>query len=234
MTDTEQGLALHDGRQLPTTKDLRTVLREGLDAIQAEEWEKRGGAEVEQPEDAYALLRRYGAMTETATEYRNAFADFVKDVADRSREEMALMHGEQDGVPNQDSVAVPDIDGTTVRVRVTKENVRTFDLDAIITAALVDMLAEEDVSDALTEMFQSEFRGDADTSVSALTWVLAEGVRRVLACGKFEAQVTKVNALAKRAAGRGDDKLASTVTGAIEKKTKLKGVTVAREYPKEK
>lgn len=234
MSTDEQGLVLHDGVRLPTTKSLRTVLREGLDAVQAEEWERRGGAEVAKPEDAYALIRRYGAMNDDAIEYRNAFGDFVKDIQERSREELSLMHGEQDGVPNQDSVAVPDRDGTAIRVKVAKENVRTFDLDAIITAAVVDMLAEEDVSAALAEMFQAEFAGQADTTVRHLTWVLAEGVRRVLATGKIEPQVTKVNALAKRAAGRGDDALASTVTGAVEKKTLIKGVTIAREYPKEK
>lgn len=233
MTEPDVGLVLHDGQRLPTTKSLRTVLREGLDAIQAEEYAARGGAEVEKPEDAYALIRRYAAVEETAVDYGRAFLDFAKDVRERSGEQLALMYGEQDGVPNADA-AVPDTDGTTIRVKRQHENRYQFDVDTIISAAVVDMLADPDVNDALTEMFQSEFRGDGENAIRSLTWVIAEGVKRVLATGKFEAQVTKVKALAKQAASRGDDKLASTVTGAIDKKTRLKGITLDREQPKEK
>jgi hypothetical protein len=233
MTEPDVGLVLHDGQQLPTTKSLRTVLREGLDALQAEEYAARGGAEIEKPEDAYALIRRYAAVEETAVDYGRAFLDFAKDVRARSGEQLSLMYGEQDGVPNDDAV-VPDTDGTKIRVKRDHANSYTFDVDSIISAAVVDMLADDDVSEALAEMFQAEFKGDAQVSVSALTWVLAEAVKRVLATGKFEAQVTKVKALANAAAGRGDDKLASTVKGAITKKTQLKGFKIEREQPKEK
>lgn len=233
MTDQEKGLALHDGRQLPSTKDLRTVLREGLDAIQAEEYAARGGAEVAKPEDAYALLRRFAAVEETAVDYSRAFGDFAKEVRERSGEQLSIMYGEQNGIPNADA-SVPDADGTTIKVKRQHENRYSFDLDSIISGAVVLMLADPDVNEALTEMFQAEFRGDAQTSVSALSWVLGEAVRRVLATGKFEAQVTKVKKLADDAAKSGDDKLASTVTGAIDKKTRLKGITLDREQPKEK
>lgn len=232
-TEPEKGLALHDGRQLPTTKDLRTVLREGLDAVQAEEYERRGGAEVEKPEDAYALLRRFAKMAETARDYRNAFADFAKDIEARSGEELSTMYGEQDGVPNADA-SVPDTDGTVIKVRRDHANSYSFDLDAIISGAVVGMLADEEVREALAAMFHAEFGGDADTSVSLLSWVLGEAVRRVLATGKFEPQVTKVRALAKAAAAIGDDALSSTVTGAVKKTTRLKGIRVEREFPKEK
>lgn len=233
MTDQEQALVLHDGRQLPTTKDLRTVLREGLDAVQTEEYEKRGGAEVAKPEDAFALLRRFAGMEETAVDYGRAFLDFAKEIRDRSGEQLAIMYGEQDGVPNADA-SVPDIDGTTIKVKRQHENRYSFDLDSIISGAVVLMLADPEVNDALAEMFQSEFKGDADNSIRCLSWVLGEAVRRVLATGKFEAQVTKVKKLAADAAKSGDDQLASTVTGAIDKKTRLKGITLDREQPKEK
>jgi hypothetical protein len=233
MTEPDAGLILHDGQQLPTTKNLRTVLREGLDAVQAEEYAKRGGAEIEKPEDAYALLRRYGAMAETATDYSRAFADFAKDVKSRSGEQLSIMYGEQDGVPNGDA-SVPDLDGTTIKVQREHENKYTFDLDSIITGVVVGMLADPEVNEALAEMFQAEFRGDAEVSISSLSWVLGQAVHRVLATGKFEAQVTKVKALAKAAAAAGDDALSSTVTGAIKKTTRLKGIKVEREYPREK
>ena len=233
MTDQEKGLALHDGRQLPTTTDLRTVLRQGLDAVQAEEYEKRGGAEVEKPEDAYALLRRYGAMAEQAGDYSRAFADFVKEVKGRAGDELSTMYGEQDGVPNADA-SVPDTDGTTIKVQRDHANSYSFDLDAVISAVVVGMLSDPEVNEALAEMFQAEFRGDGENSIRHLSWALGEAVRRVLATGKFEGQVTKVRALAKAAAASGDDALASTVTGAIKKTTTLKGIKVTREYPKEK
>lgn len=233
MTDPEKGLALHDGRQLPTTRDLRTVLREGLDAVQQEEYEKRGGAAVSKPEDGYALLRRFGAMEETATDYMRAFGDFAKDVRERSGEQLAIMYGEQDGVPNDDAT-VPDLDGTTLKVKRQHENKYSFDLDSIISGTVVGMLSDPEVSEALAEMFQAEFRGDPQVSISSLTWVLAEAVKRVLSTGKFEPQVTKVKKLAAQAASTGDDQLASTVTGAIKKTTRLKGITITREQPKEK
>ena len=233
MTDETQGLALHDGRHLPTTADLRTVLHEGLDAVQAEEWEKRGGAEVAKPEDAYALLRRYGAMAETATDYSRAFADFVKEIKGRAGDELSTMYGEQDGVPNSDA-AVPDTDGTTIKVQRDHANSYAFDLDAIISAAVIGMMNDSEVNDALAAMFQAEFKGEPDATIRHLSWVLGEAVRRVLAVGKFEAQVTKVRALAKDAAAAGDDQLASTVTSAIKKTTVLKGIKITRDQPKEK
>lgn len=233
MTDEEKGLVLHDGQQLPTTSNLRTVLREGLDAVQAAEYAARGGAEVEKPEDAYALIRRYGAMAETGTDYMRAFADFVKEIKVRSGEQLSIMYGEQDGVPNADA-SVPDLDGTTIKVQREHENKYSFDLDSVISGATAHMLADPEVNEALAEMFQAEFRGDVETSVASLSWVLAEAVKRVLATGKFEPQVTKVKALAKNAAAVGDDALSSTVTGAIKKTTRLKGIRVEREYPKEK
>jgi len=233
VTDQEKGLALHDGRQLPTTRDLRTVLREGLDAVQAEEYAARGGAEVEKPEDAYALLRRFGAMEETAVDYMRAFGDFAKEIRVRAGEQLSIMHGEQDGVPNADA-AVPDTDGTTIKVKREHANSYSFDLDAVISGTIVLMLADPEVNEALAEMFQAEFKGEAETTIRHLSWVLGEGVRRVLATGKFEAQVTKVKALAKAAAGAGNDSLASTVTGAIKKTTVLKGFKIEREQPKEK
>lgn len=233
MTEPDMGLVLHDGQQLPTTTNLRTVLREGLDAVQAEEYAKRGGAEVAKPEDAYALLRRYAAMAETATDYSRAFADFAKEVKGRSGDELSTMYGEQDGVPNADAV-VPDTDGTTIKVQRDHANSYAFDLDAIISAAVVGMMADPEVNEALRLMFHSEFTGAADATIRHLSWVLGEAVRRVLAVGKFEAQVTKVKALAKAASAAGDDQLASTVTDAIKKTTVLKGIKVTREYPKEK
>src|ERR1700754_2924164 len=125
-------LILHDGRQLPATPDLRRALREGVDSVLADELAKAG--EIKTPEDAASLVRRFGAMTETLTDYGRAFGDTAKIVKDVLREHVLLtVNGDSDGVPNG-SIQVTDTDGSTITVRPDVVNEHRFDLDALISA----------------------------------------------------------------------------------------------------
>lgn len=231
----DQGLVLVDGRRLPETTDLRRALKLGLDQVLTEGYEARGGAEVEKPEDAYPLLRRLGALSETARDYGRAFTDFAREVEARAGDDLAEMYGEQDGIPNQ-GAKVPDADGTTVSVQPDYVNEYSFDLDALINGVVVDLVSngDDEARAALAAMFKAEFEGDAETSVRNLCWVLVEVVQRVLALGKFTPQVTKTRALSKSLSTHGQDGLASTIGDATKKNVKHKGIKITREHPKEK
>ena len=229
----EKGLVLHDGRKLPATTDLRRALREGLDSVLAQEFNARGGQEVARPEDAFPLLRRLGAMSETARDYSRAFAEFARETEARAGDDLIEMYGEQDGVPNQ-GAKVPDADGTVIKVSPDYVNEYSFDVDALISAAIASMLEPGEVRERIGEMFQAEFSGEADRSVELLADVLTMAIRNVLALGKFQPQVTKTRALAKLLSQYGQDGVASTIGDATSKTVKHKGTKIERDYPKEK
>lgn len=229
----EQGLTLHDGRQLPATPDLRRTLRLGLEQVLTEEYAARGGQEVEKPEDAYRTLRRLGGMSETARDYSRAFVDFAREVEARAGDDLIAMHGEDDGIP-KGSASVPDLDGTTLKIKPDYLNEYEFDVDALISAAIASLLEQEAVRGQVGKMFQAEFSGEAERSVELLVDVMTMAVSNVLALGKFQPQVTKTRALAKMLSGWGQDAVASTIGDATTKIVKHKGTKIEREQPKEK
>jgi hypothetical protein len=229
----EKGLILHDGRQLPATTDLRRALREGLDSVLAQEFNARGGQEVEKPEDAYPLLRRLGGMSETARDYSRAFVEFAREVEARAGDDLIEMYGEQDGVPNQ-GAKVPDTDGTVIKVGPDYVNEYAFDVDALVSAHIVHLLADDAFRKRLGEMFAAEFEGNADRSTELLADVIAGAVHGVLALGKFQPQVTKTRTLAKLLSQHGHDGVASTISDATTKTVKHKGTKIERDHPKAK
>lgn len=231
----ENGLALYDGRFLPSTPDLRRTLRRGLDSVLSEGYAARGGQEVKKPEDAYPLLRALGALSETMRDYGRAFTEAAREVEARAGDDLIEMYGEQDGVAN-DNASVPDTDGTTLKVSVDYLNEYAFDVDALINAVITEAVGNprDTIRKGLAVMYQAEFAGDAEKSVEHLCWVLSEVVQRVLALGKFQPQVTKTRALAKLLSTRGLDGVASTVADATTKTVRNKGVKIVREQPKEK
>lgn len=229
----ETGLQLYDGRQLPATPDLRRALREGLDHVLAEEFKARGGTDIEKPEDAFPLLRRLGGMSETARDYSRAFADFAREVEARAGDDLIEMHGEDDGIP-RGSAKVPDSDGSVIKVAPDYVNEYAFDVDALISAHVARLLADDQHRARLGEMFAAEFEGDGDRSTELLADVIAAAVHGVLELGKFTPQVTKTRALAKILSQHGQDRVASTISDATTKTVKHKGTKIEREYPKEK
>jgi hypothetical protein len=231
-TEPEDGLILHDGRQLPATPDLRRTLALGLDNMLTLGYERRGGPEVSKPEDAYPLLRDLGGLSERARDYSRAFADFARTVEAAAGDDLIEMYGEQDGIPNE-GAKVPDLDGTTLDIKPDYLNEYAFDTSALIQAAVASLLEQPDFRTLVGKMFAAEFAGDAQRSVEVLTDVMTAAVVNMLALGKFSPQVTKTRALAKTLSTFGLDAVASTITGATEKTIKHKGTKVTRVQPKE-
>lgn len=233
MPDDEKELELYDGRTLPASRDLARVLQEGLDHMLAELYEARGGMEVEKPEDAYPALRRLGATSETARDYGRTFTAFARKVEDAAGENLSLMFGEQDGIPNN-GVKVPDLDGTLLDVKPDYLNEYAFDVDALISGAITSLMRDETFRELAGAMFYAEFAGEVENAETALAEVMSRTVKAVLTLGKFQPQVTKVRALARELSQAGEDGVASTLTDATTKTVKHKGTKIVREQPKGK
>lgn len=229
MTD-ENELVLHDGRQLPATPDLRRALRDGVDSVLADELAKAG--EIKTPEDAAALVRRFGAMNETLTDYGRAFTDTARTVKDVLREHALLtVNGDSDGVPNG-SLAIVDTDGSTITVRPDLINEHRFDLDALVSAVAAAHIETPDAKARLFELFQAEFSGQGDRSRELLAGLLADVMKTLVGLGKFEPQVTKVKKLQAELAQAELDQVSATVTDAHTKIIKERGTSVVRTFPK--
>jgi hypothetical protein len=68
-----------------------------------------------------------------------------------------------------------------------------------------------------------------DQLEDALAEIVSDAVRSVLACGKFEPQITKVTAYADAIARGGEDHLSGIVRDAIRTTVKNDGVTMTRK-----
>jgi hypothetical protein len=221
--DAEQGLVLHDGQRLPSTPSLLKLLKQGLDSVLLEIKTK-----VETPEDSYAGQRRLAEIAETAKSYGRAFTTFERSSVRPAIAELLIdAVGEQDGVPTS-GITVPDIDGTNIKISVDTENDYEIDQDSLRSALAFALITER--ADRLGEMFRAEFDGDPETVRHILAEVLVQAMESITAQGAFKPQITKVRATAKLLARLpGGDKIAATVTGAIKKTVKFKGISVDRE-----
>jgi hypothetical protein len=221
--DTEQGLVLHDGQRLPSTPSLLKLLKLGLASVLTEI-----KAEINTPEDSFAGQRRLVKIAEDAKSYGRAFTTFERNEVRPAMEELLVdAVGEQDGVPTS-GITVPDVDGTNIKIGIDTENNYEVDRDALMSALAFALMTER--RDRLGQMFAAEFAGNGDESEQILAEVLVQAMESITAQGAFKPQITKVRATAKLLARLpGGDKIAATVTGAIKKTVKFKGITVDRE-----
>lgn len=220
--------------KLPTAKDLKRQVLEAIDGGYALLVEARG--EVTRPEDTYEVQRRLAGAEETLRDFERAFAEGRKAISSHQKEEFELALGGREVTPRE-SMNVPDAEGD-LRVAADTENVHVIDVDALISACCASVIGTGAPGTSLDAWVTDVVNGDTDPYVDPeqLPDILAEalsiGMRTLIACGKFEPQVTKVRAYADTLARSGDDHLAATVNSAIDTTVKLKGVKVERKGPK--
>lgn len=222
----EQGLILHGGQQLPTTPNLRRLLKQNLDAVLSE---PRG--EVHSPEDTFALQRRLAGIGEQAKEYGRAFTAFEKeDLRPAMAEILADAVGEQDGIPNG-TLVVPDADGTNIRIAPQTKNEYDIDPDLIFQAVAQGVM--EEAREVIGAMFQAEYNGDGAGTQMHLANVLVGAMRQAAALGSYSPQVSKVRQYATEVARtEGGDITSAMLQSAIRKTVKDMGIKVERVQPK--
>lgn len=193
--------------RLPDPQELRHKLNETLEI----EFQRARVAQgtVTVPEDTFALQRQLAAAKELLAGYARAFADATKRISAMQEEQLIDAVGEQGDVPNQ-GLTVPDAAGD-IRISLDFATTRDFDLDQIIAVVVADTMKDWTYSK----------EPDPDERVE-------QAIRKVLGLGKFEPQVTKVNAYAKAVAREGDDGLSAVVSGAVKKRETYKGVKSER------
>lgn len=222
--------------KLPTATDLKRQMLEAIDGGYTLLATARG--EVTRPEDTYEMQRRLAGAVETLTKFEQAFATGRRALNSYQKEEFELALGGREVTPRE-SMNVPDAEGD-LRVAADTENKYSIDVEALISACSVTVIGTESRAPGATlDAYVTDVvNGDTDPFVDpgGLADILAEalgvGMRQLIACGKFEPQITKVRAYADSLAREGEDGLAATVNSAINKTVKLKGVKVERKVPK--
>lgn len=222
--------------KIPTPQDLRRQVLEAIDGGYNQLVRARG--EVTRPEDTYEVQRRLAGAEESLGEFERAFKAGRTAVNEYQRAEFELALGGVEVTPRQ-SMTVPDSEGD-LRVAADTQNKHDIDVEALISACAATIIgtAAAGPGASLDEYVTDVVNGDTDPHVDpgSLPDILAEalmqGMRRLVACGKFEPQVTKVRAYADSLARSGDDGLAATVNSAIKTTVKLKGIKVERKGTK--
>lgn len=224
-------------RALPSPREFGAQLRTWLDDQIVRVRTLRG--ETSAPEDTHALVRSLRGFEETAGEYARAWSGAAKVAKQEIENELIEAVGEQDGVP-QSGMAVPDHDGTSIRISLDTANSYDIDENALYPALAEVVLMTTDVLtdienaclDAALAEPEDRPRATAERN-AVVARALIVAMTELPRVGTFTAQVTKVRALAAELGRLGDDALASTVTGAIRKTTTYRGVKTTREQPKE-
>lgn len=220
--------------KLPSAADLKRQVLDAIDGGYAQLAEARG--EVTRPEDTYEVQRKLAGAVETLQEFEQAFKAGRAALNEHQREEFELALGGREVTPRE-SMTVPDAEGD-LRVAAVTGNNYSIDVEALISACSATIISTGEPGTSLDAWVTDVVNGDTDPFVhpdalpDILAEVLAMGMRTLIACGKFEPQVTKVRAYADSLARAGDDGLAATVNSAISKTVKLKGVKVERKAPK--
>jgi len=209
----------HLTANLPDPNALKWSLREQLETAYQAALEIRGEAQL--PEDTYDIQRALAAATDALKAYSGVFYDLRRYVSQLVEEQLIDAVGEQTrvsgddseplytgtGTPNQ-GLRIPDPAGDVV-LSLDNANSYSFDMDqliaAVVTAETVEHLTED------------------------LPQVLERAIRTFLELGKFDPQISKVQAYARKRAREGDDAVASVVTSAIRKTVTYKGVKYERK-----
>lgn len=214
---------------LEAMPDAQVVKRRLLEAINAEYHvitTARG--EVVNAEAVFPAVRKVASWHEQAKDLKGAFEAARKLTADLLEDELVAVGGEQNGVPNQRSLKVPDAGGD-IRVTVKTSNVHHIDVEALISATTAVHLGGGEVAQIVDIVNGDHATIGPDQLDDVLAEIVSDAVRSVLACGKFEPQITKVTAYADAIARGGEDQLSGVVRDAIRTTVKNDGVTMTRK-----
>lgn len=212
--------------KIPDATSLRKQMLNAIDGGYNQLVRARG--DVTRPEDTYEVQRRLAGAVDTLTEFESAFKAGRVALNSYQKEEFELALGDREVQPRE-SMTVPDADGD-LRVGADTSNVYAIDADALMSVAVASTMG------SLTSWVEDIVNGDDEVPPDQLEGVLVESMinamRALVACGKFEPQVSKVRAYADQLARQGDDGLSAAVNSTINKTVKLKGVKVERKAPK--
>jgi hypothetical protein len=207
------------GQNMPAPHTLVGLLRERLHALVGDLRAERG--EVRAPEDTYVLVRRLAALEEGLRDYAQAFRTIAGEVKGFVQDDLEEVMGEQDGVPNS-GMRVPDPEGD-IKVDLDILNEYDFDVQALINAIAAHALEDHPAAQAITSDPSA-----AEHFPELLVTLLGDVMTKLLECGTFKPQVTKVRKLTD-AISHTDPTRASTVTSTIKKRPKFRGVKINRE-----
>jgi hypothetical protein len=219
-------------QNLPSPTELRRLIHDNLEKGYQHLRDAQG--EVHTPEDTFRMQRALAATRERFTDWAAAFREGARRIAEMQQEQLIEAVGERHstashvgidgepeyrptGVPNQ-GLTVPDPAGD-FRLSLDFTTARDFDLDQ-----LVKVVALEAAGYAIGA--GADLPEGAE--LAPYTGMVEAGIRRFLELGKFEPQVTKVNAYAQHVARTGDDLMASVVNGSITSRKVYQGVSVKR------
>lgn len=207
------------GTAMPAVRTVLAVLRDNLNTLVLNARKTRGDVHV--PEDTYDLIRSLMAVREGAADYAYAFTLIRNEIDGHIQDDLEAAMGEQDGIPNQ-GMKVPDVDGTDIAIGLDTRNLYDFDTHALTAAVTFHTLTDS------AGVFV-----DGVTDEAAVAELLMTALDRLCALGRFQAQVTKVRALADDVARMPDGAaIAATVRAAVSKTRQFRGIKVERRQGK--
>lgn len=211
---------------MPNAQAVKRILLEAIETEYATLTAARG--DVTRKEDVYETTRKVANWAEQARDLKAVFEAARKRTHELLEDELVAAVGEQDGVPNQKTLTVPDVAGDIV-VSSKTTNVYHIDVDSLTSATVAVHLGGGEVARIVDIVNGDHPTVGPDQLEDALAEIIAGVVGSVLACGNFEPQVTKVRAYADSIARGGEDSLAAVVSDAIRKTVKIDGVTMKRK-----
>lgn len=236
MTTSTELILFPDSVNLPSPAEFKAQLLARLEGHIIERRAARG--DVLSEADVYGLARDLQRYKETAGDYARALTGAASVAGQEQQEELLAVPGkEQDGVPTG-GMTVPDLDGTDIKFTLNNTNEHTIDADAVYPAIAAVVMAETDLRNgvmqlAMLTLVDVEATAEAEARlVDLLATALIAAQEHVVSVGSFSLQVTKVKALAKTLAAKGEDALAATVLAAIKTKKVFKGLVIKREERK--
>lgn len=194
---------------------IKQRIQEAYDALYRE---RDLGGGVTKPEDAFAMIRRLGVERDRFAALKGAMGAGERLLKQLMEEELVEAVGEQDGVPNE-GLTVPDAEGD---IRLSLDSKNEYDID-------VDELVAMLVLDALDRMEELTGVPTPDHIAGHLQTLVVFVFQVMQSWGKFEPQVSKVNAYADSIARAGHDDRSARVKAAIVKRTTYRGVGFERK-----